>query len=171
MPTKLAEMALSQSEACSFGPHKGTIGLPFRQLSQTAFRTLDFQLVEIPNGKIEKHPSSNVPVPCRLKQAICSQLVTICIETPTLVESRCTQIMLDQPEKSWTQRIIGQQLEKASYQSWLTPVHELERSTMGILGPEGWMVPNYPPSPRRIVKITSIRDPGELDFDPPAYQG
>jgi len=160
---------LGQGQTRPFGPHIRPIRNSFRQLRQAILRTLDFQLIEIPNGKVEKHPPGDIPIPGRLEQTIGSQLVTIGLETPPLVESGRTEIMLDQPEKSRTHRIIGQQLEQTAYRPRLTPVHELERSTMGILDPEYRMISEYPPSPDRIVKLTGVRDPGELDLDPPTY--
>jgi hypothetical protein len=170
LPTKFGKMALSQGEARSFGPHIRPIRLLLRKLGQPIFRTLDFQLVEIPDGKVEKHSPGDIPIPGRLKQPKGSQLMTIGLEALPLVESGRSEIMLDQPEKSWTQRIISQQFEQAANRFWLTPVHELERATMGILDPECRMISDYRASPGWIVKFTGIRDPGKLDIDPPANQ-
>jgi len=84
---------------------------------------LDFQLIEIPDCEVEEHPPGDMPITGRLKQSKGSQLMTIGLETPSLVEGGRTEIVLDQPEKTRTHRIIGQQLEQAAHGPWLTPVH------------------------------------------------
>lgn len=142
--------------------------LLFRQLCKTALCTLDLQLIEIPNGEVEEHTSGDVSIPGRLKEAIGSQLVTAGLETSALVKSGRTQIMLDQPEKTRAQRIVRQQLEQAADGARLISIHQLERSTMGILGPEHGMISEDLPSPGRIIELSGVRNPRELDLETPA---
>jgi hypothetical protein len=109
----------------------------------------------------------DIPIPGSLEEPIGSQLVTVGLETSSLIQSGRPQIMLDQTQETRAPGIVLQQIEQTPHRAWLTPVHELESSTMGILGPENGMVAQHPPSPGRIVKLTAVRDPCELDLDPP----
>ena len=115
LTTKLGEISSCQGEPRPLRRDIRTIRIFFRQLRQTALCTLDFQLIEISNGEVEKHPSGDVPISGRLKETIGSQLVTIGLEASPLIESGRTQIMLDQPEKTRAQRIIRQQFEQAAH--------------------------------------------------------
>jgi len=168
--TEFSEISLGKGQTCPFGPDIWSVRLLFRQLRKAILRTLDFQLIEIPNGKVEKHSPSNISIAGCLEKTIRSQLVTIGLETPSLVKGGGTEVMLNHPEKTRAHQIVIQQLEEAAHQSRLTPVHELERSTVGILGSENRVISEHPPSPGRIVKLAGVRDPREFDFNPPVNE-
>ena len=170
LASKLHEISLGKGQTRPLSPHIRPIGVLLRQLVQAVLRSLDFQLIEVPDGEVEKHPLSDISIPGRLEEPVGSQLVTVGLETSSFVESGRTEIMLDQPEKSGTHGIIRQELEQTAYRARPAPVHELECSTVGILGPEHRMVSQHSPSPGRIVKLTAVRDPRELDLDPPTNQ-
>jgi len=53
LAAKLGEMALGQSQTGPFSRHIWSIRVFFRQLRQAVLRTLDLQLIEIPDGEVE----------------------------------------------------------------------------------------------------------------------
>jgi hypothetical protein len=128
---------------------------------------LDLQLVEVCHREVEECSVGDVPKAGCLEETIRTELVSIGVEAPSLVQRRRAEVLFDQSEKAGPEAIVGQQLEEASHGSRLLPVHQLQCPAMSEVCTKSRVAAENLSPPGGVVKFFAICDPREIDVETP----